>query len=201
MSPTPAEPVAATLTPPDVDSSKTNNNKKYDNSYEAAATAASTERLSDAQTKSDSDNDSDSGSDSTSTKETQNELNEDLPPPPQLGTSRLGSDVLWMTPDQVAEAYAKAVNERENSANNSEENVKRGRSFNWQSIVKKASAFRDRLLYAVGKILLFILHLDMHGGNTGNNIKFVEGLIDFLAGSIGECFFMFCFSRPTCIPQ
>lgn len=184
MSPTPAEAVAATLTPFDAKSSKSdnnNNNNKYDNSYRTAAAAAATATLSVAQAK------------SASNKENSNELSEDLPTPPQLGTSRLGSDILWMTPDQMAEAYAKAVNERENSSSNkTEENVKRGRSFSWQSIVKKVTAFRNRLLYAVGKFLLFILHLDMHGGNTGNNVKFVEGLIDFLAGSIGECYFCCC---------
>lgn len=214
MSPTPAEAVAATLTPPDAaESSRSdnnNNNYKCGNSYRTtaaaaaaaapattiatasatatAATATATARLSVAQAK------------NARNKETSNELSEGLPETPQLGTSRLGSDVLWMTPDQMAEAYAKAVNERENgsSSNNTEENVKRGRSFNWQSIVKKLTAFRNGLLNAVGKFLLFILHLDMHGGNTGNNIKFVEGLVDFLAGSIGECYCCCCYCFHCC---
>ncbi|KPU75236.1 uncharacterized protein Dana_GF20835, isoform B [Drosophila ananassae] len=45
-------------------------------------------------------------------------------------------------------------------------------------------AVRDGLLYVVGGFLRFVRRFDMHGG-TGNNINFVEGLVDFLAGSIG----------------
>ncbi|KAH8418965.1 hypothetical protein KR222_010594, partial [Zaprionus bogoriensis] len=111
-------------------------------------------------------------------------------PPPHVGTNQFGSGMLLMTPEQVAEAYARAVREEEKkaaAAARAEEQRKQSNSprAKLQSVLKSATALRDGLLLFVGRILSFILHLDMHGGNTGNNVKLVEGLIDFLAGSLG----------------
>lgn len=177
MSPTPAEAVAATLTPLTTNSKKSNNNK-HGADVDTAAAAAAAARLSFAKSVSDA-----------------NEYTKDLPPPPEVGISTIGSDILLMTPKQMAEAYEKAMQAKENAESEENEESKEKKSaakqgikfsFNWRSILRILSEFPDKLLQAVGRFLRFILHLDMHGGNTGNNTKFVEGLIDFLAGSIGE---------------
>lgn len=178
MSPTPAEAVAATLTPLTTNSKRNNNknNNKHGADVDCAAAAAAAARLSFAKSVSDA-----------------NEYTQDLPPPPEVGTSKIGSDILLMTPKQMAEAYEKAMQAKESEESGESEtkekkSAKQGIkfSFNWRSILRIVSELPDKLLQAVGRFLRFILHLDMHGGNTGNNTKFVEGLIDFLAGSIGE---------------
>ncbi|ALC49410.1 CG1628 [Drosophila busckii] len=104
--------------------------------------------------------------------------------PPNVGSSKVGSEVLIMTPEQIAEAYERALEEEERQRE-AEESSKKTLLNRLLSILSAAKACRDGLLYFVGRILRFILQLDMHGGGTGNNINFVEGLIDFLAGSIG----------------
>ncbi|XP_068158927.1 mitochondrial ornithine transporter 1 [Drosophila tropicalis] len=115
-------------------------------------------------------------------------------PPPPIGSSSVGSGVLIMTPDQIAEAYAKALEEAEKGddiGDDSEFDDGSGRSgsvrrrFGSLSLLSALEAIRDGILRVIGNVLRKILHLDMHGGNTGNNINFVEGLIDFIAGSLG----------------
>lgn len=175
MSPTPAEAVAATLTPLTTNSKK-NNNNEHGADVDSAAAAAAAARLSFAKSVSDA-----------------SEYTQDLPPPPEVGISKFGGDMLMMTPKQVAEAYEKAMQAKENGESDPNEtkekkSAKQGIqfSFSWRNVLRIVSELPDKLLQAVGRFLRFILHLDMHGGNTGNNAKFVEGLIDFLAGSIGE---------------
>nr|XP_043065809.1 mitochondrial ornithine transporter 1 [Drosophila bipectinata] len=106
------------------------------------------------------------------------------PPPPRIGSGRVGSSVLIMTPDEILEAYEKALQEgleeEEGDGENGTPGAKRRRLSLWSTLL----AVRDGLLYVVGGFLRFVLRFDMHGG-TGNNINFVEGLVDFLAGSIG----------------
>lgn len=176
MSPTPAEAVAATLTPLTTNSKK-NNNNEHGADVDSAAAAAAAAKLSFAKSVSDA-----------------SEYTQDLPPPPEVGISKIGSDVLMMTPKQMAEAYEKAMQAKENAESGDpnepkeKKSAKQGIKFNfsWRSALRIVTEFPDNLLQAVGRFLRFILNLDMHGGNTGNNAKFVEGLIDFLAGSIGE---------------
>lgn len=103
--------------------------------------------------------------------------------PPDIGSTTVGSEMLIMTPEQIAEAYEKTVQEEEKKRAKAEE---RHSFFHTPNIWNAPTAFHDGLLLIFGKILRFILHLDMHGGTTGNNINFVGGLIDFLAGSLGE---------------
>ncbi|XP_022210520.2 mitochondrial ornithine transporter 1 [Drosophila obscura] len=110
---------------------------------------------------------------------------------PRVGSSRVGSSVLIMTPDDLLEAYEQAVleaeaeEESEQNENERRELQRRGGSGRKLSPLSTFVAVRDGLLFIVGKILRFVRRLDMHGGGTGNNINFVEGLIDFLAGSLG----------------
>ncbi|XP_033245319.1 uncharacterized protein LOC117187219 [Drosophila miranda] len=113
---------------------------------------------------------------------------------PRVGSSRVGSSVLIGAPDELLEAYEQAVLEAEAEAEAEEESQQREnerRESQRRGRVRKLSplstleAVRDGLLFIFGKFLRLVRRLDMHGGGTGNNINFVEGLIDFLAGSLG----------------
>lgn len=168
MTPTPLEIVVATSTP-----------QKEHNSNEngADATAATANpSVATVTTKS-------SGSDTDKVSLSAAEATQSATSPPDIGSTRVGSDMLIMTPEQIAEAYEKTVQEEERKRVKAEE---RGWFFRKLNLRNAPTALRDRLLLIVGKILRFILHLDMHGGTTGNNTNFVGGLIDFLAGSLGE---------------
>ncbi|XP_026848349.1 uncharacterized protein LOC113566518 isoform X1 [Drosophila persimilis] len=109
---------------------------------------------------------------------------------PRVGSSRVGSSVLIGAPDELLEAYEQAVLEAEaeeesqQSENERRESQRRGR-VRKLSPLSTLEAVRDGLLFIFGKFLRLVRRLDMHGGGTGNNINFVEGLIDFLAGSLG----------------
>ncbi|SPP89240.1 mitochondrial ornithine transporter 1 isoform X1 [Drosophila guanche] len=109
---------------------------------------------------------------------------------PRVGSSRVGSSVLIMAPDELLDAYEQAVleaeaeEESEQSENERRESQRSG-SNRKLSPLSTLEAVRDGLLFIFGKLLRFVRRLDMHGGGTGNNINFVEGLIDFLAGSLG----------------
>ncbi|XP_050745468.1 mitochondrial ornithine transporter 1 [Drosophila biarmipes] len=109
------------------------------------------------------------------------------PPPPRIGSSQAGSSVLIMTPAQIIEAYERAL--QEGPADGEADGEKPGKSKRWLSrpisVKSTLRAVRDGLLFVVGGFLRFLRRLDMHGGGTGNNINFVEGLIDFMAGSLG----------------
>ncbi|KAI8034991.1 hypothetical protein M5D96_012214 [Drosophila gunungcola] len=110
------------------------------------------------------------------------------PPPPRIGSSQAGSSVLIMTPDQIIEAYERALQEGQGGDEEAGDGERqKGNTWLSRPISVKSTlrAVRDGLLYVVGGFLRFVRRLDMHGGGTGNNINFVEGLIDFLAGSIG----------------
>ncbi|XP_017869293.1 PREDICTED: mitochondrial ornithine transporter 1 [Drosophila arizonae] len=167
MTPTPLEIVVATSTP------QTEHNSN-ENGADATA-AAATPSVATVTTKS-SDSDTDNVSLSAA------EATQSATSPPDIGSTRVGSDILIMTPEQIAEAYEKTVQEEERKRVKAEE---RGWLFRKLNLRNAPTALRDRLLLIVGKILRFILHLDMHGGTTGNNTNFVGGLIDFLAGSLG----------------
>ncbi|EDX02952.1 mitochondrial ornithine transporter 1 [Drosophila yakuba] len=106
------------------------------------------------------------------------------PPPPRIGSSQAGSSVLIMTPDQIIEAYERALQEGQ-AIEGEGDGEKSGWLSRPISVKSTLKAVRDGLLYVVGGFLRFVRRLDMHGGGTGNNINFVEGLIDFLAGSLG----------------
>ncbi|XP_064555681.1 mitochondrial ornithine transporter 1 [Drosophila montana] len=166
MSPTPAEIVVATSAP-----LREHNGNGYKTAR--AATAAATPSTASALTK---------GSGTGEVSLSAAEAAQPSSLPPDIGSTRVGSEVLIMTPEQIAEAYENAVREEEHKRGKTEESKVRSTQ---PGIRNKAVAFRDGLLLIVGKFLKFILHLDMHGGNTGNNINFVEGLIDFIAGSLG----------------
>uniref|UniRef100_A0A6P4FNB9 Mitochondrial ornithine transporter 1 n=2 Tax=Drosophila rhopaloa TaxID=1041015 RepID=A0A6P4FNB9_DRORH len=118
------------------------------------------------------------------------------PSPPRIGSSQAGSSVLIMTPDEIIEAYERALQEGQGDDGEADGDQKRGgdgkgkgKNNGWLSrpisVKSTLRAVRDGLLFVVGGFLRFVRRLDMHGGGTGNNINFVEGLIDFLAGSIG----------------
>jgi len=167
MSPTAAEITAATLTP--LSEHISNRDAYNQKEKETAATAAAATTNANIKSKSVA------------------ELSQPLPP--QIGSNRVGSDMLLMTPEQIAEAYESAVREEERKAAAAKEEEQNKKSrFNLLNFLKSLTELRirERLLLIVGKFLSFILHLDMHGGDTGNNINFVEGLIDFLAGSLGK---------------
>lgn len=174
MTPTPLEIVVATSTPQKAHNSHENNGAEATTTATAAAPVAPSAAT--ATTKS-----SDSNTDKVSLSAA--EATQSAPSPPDIGSTRVGSDMLIMTPEQIAEAYEKTVQAEERKRAKAEE---RGWFFRKPNLRNAPTAFRDRLLLIVGKILRFILHLDMHGGTTGNNINFVGGLIDFLAGSLGE---------------
>lgn len=165
MSPTAAEITAATLTPL---SEHVGNSDAYNQKEKEAAATATPVTNANIKSKSVA------------------ELSQPLPP--QIGSNKVGSDMLLMTPEQIAEAYESAVREEERKAAAAKEEEQKKKShFNLLNFLKSLGdlRLRERLLLLVGKFLSFILHLDMHGGDTGNNINFVEGLIDFLAGSLG----------------
>nr|NP_572639.2 uncharacterized protein Dmel_CG1628, isoform B [Drosophila melanogaster]AAF46607.2 uncharacterized protein Dmel_CG1628, isoform B [Drosophila melanogaster] len=108
------------------------------------------------------------------------------PPPPRIGSSQAGSSVLIMTPDEIIEAYERALQEGQEEDGETDGEKKKSGWLNRPISVKSTlRAVRDGLLFVVGGFLRFVRRLDMHGGGTGNNINFVEGLIDFLAGSLG----------------
>ncbi|XP_017074521.1 mitochondrial ornithine transporter 1 [Drosophila eugracilis] len=109
------------------------------------------------------------------------------PPPPRIGSSQAGSSVLIMTPEEIIEAYERALKEAEGHDEEDGENTNKSKRWLSKPITVKSTlrAIRDGLLFVVGGFLRFVRRLDMHGGGTGNNINFVEGLIDFLAGSLG----------------
>ncbi|XP_030564669.1 mitochondrial ornithine transporter 1 [Drosophila novamexicana] len=172
MSPTPAEIVVATSAPLREHNDNGYKSAKAEAAAAAAAAAAAPSTAS-ALTK---------GSGTGEVSLSAAEAAQPSSLPPDIGSTRVGSEVLIMTPEQIAEAYENSVREEERKRAKVEESKVR---FNLPGIRKKAVAFRDGLLLIVGKFLTFILHLDMHGGNTGNNINFVEGLIDFIAGSLG----------------
>ncbi|EDW29738.1 GL14875 [Drosophila persimilis] len=100
---------------------------------------------------------------------------------PRVGSSRVGSSVLIGAPDELLEAYEQAVLEAEAEEESQQSENERRKL----SPLSTLEAVRDGLLFIFGKFLRLVRRLDMHGGGTGNNINFVEGLIDFLAGSLG----------------
>ncbi|XP_017035347.1 mitochondrial ornithine transporter 1 [Drosophila kikkawai] len=109
------------------------------------------------------------------------------PPPPRIGSTEVGSSVLLLTPDEIIESYERALQAaiegiEGGNGDATQSKWKKLRSLSVQSTLR---AVRDGLLFVVGGFLRFVRRLDMHGGGTGNNINFVEGLIDFLAGSLG----------------
>ncbi|EDW25727.1 GL16030 [Drosophila persimilis] len=101
---------------------------------------------------------------------------------PRVGSSRVGSSVLIGAPDELLEAYEQAVLEAEAEEESQQSENERRKL----SPLSTLEAVRDGLLFIFGKFLRLVRRLDMHGGGTGNNINFVEGLIDFLAGSLGD---------------
>ncbi|XP_030381848.1 mitochondrial ornithine transporter 1 [Scaptodrosophila lebanonensis] len=126
---------------------------------------------------------------------------------PVIGSSKVGSSILIMTPEQILEAYERAIEEaqrRRDSESNEDDDdseleddgsssggvggvIGRRRTLNIAtfSLLTAFERLCAGLLFVIGKLLRFIRRLDMHGGGTGNNINFVEGLIDFFAGSVG----------------
>ncbi|EDW00142.1 mitochondrial ornithine transporter 1 [Drosophila grimshawi] len=166
MTPTPAEIVAAMLTPPSQRASHSDNDEKR---AAAALSANSPDQIS-----------------LSAISEAQAlPAQSRPPPPPDVGVSKVGSDILMLSPAAIAEAYEKAVSEEEKRLSDSKENKSRFTLPSIRSILAAGRSFRDKLLPLVGSFLTFILHLDMHGGDTGNNVNFVAGLIDFTAGSLG----------------
>ncbi|KAH8388014.1 hypothetical protein KR093_011009 [Drosophila rubida] len=190
MSPTAAEITAATLTPPRESNKNSNNTGNSDVGEQNAESAASTTTLDAQPTPTPT---------LTMTKK-KSESNKSMPLlPPDISTSTVGSGMLLMTPEQIAEAYEKAVRNEEsddddddvdesdgtNKAGEGKKKKRKKSNFGLLNVLKSLADIRLRLLRLVGRVLRFILHLDMHGGSTGNNVNFVSGLIDFLAGSIG----------------
>ncbi|XP_034111312.1 mitochondrial ornithine transporter 1 [Drosophila nasuta] len=170
MSPTAAEITAATLTPP---REAKNNNSKND-AYQQQKTESAASTLA---------------ATTMPTASKKSKASKPMPPlPPDISTSTVGSGILLMTPEQIAEAYEKAVrDEKSDDGRDGKSDGKGGESskFSLLGVLKSCADIRLRLLRLVGRFLSFILHLDMHGGSTGNNINFVSGLIDFFAGSLG----------------